>query len=71
MGQHQRGQPLLTQYNTFGVQWGPSTITFYFDGAAYYTVPTPSDFHQSMYMLANLAVGGNWPGSPNWRELAI
>ena len=57
------GANLYTQYNTFGVQWGPNTITFYFDGKAYYTVPTPSDFHQSMYMLANLAVGGNWPGN--------
>jgi len=55
---------LYSQYNTFGVDWEPDAVTFYFNGSAYARMATPSDFHQPMYMLANLAVGGNWAGAP-------
>ncbi|MGI4955417.1 MAG: carbohydrate-binding domain-containing protein [Janthinobacterium lividum] len=58
------GANLYTQYNTFGVDWEPDTITFYLNGTAYASTKTPSDFNQPMYLLANLAVGGNWAGAP-------
>ena len=58
------GANLHTQFNTFGVDWEPDTLTFYFDGVAYQTVATPAGFDQPMYMLANLAVGGHWVGAP-------
>lgn len=58
------GANLYAQFNTFGVDWEPHTITFYFNGVAYATAPTPADYHQPMYMLVNLAVGGNWAGAP-------
>jgi beta-glucanase (GH16 family) len=51
-----------TGYHTYGVDWQPDFITFYTDGQQLYRVKTPSDMHKPMYMLANLAVGGNWPG---------
>src|SRR6185437_9098366 len=35
---------------------------FYFDGNSVYQTPTPADMNQPMYMIANLAVGGTWPG---------
>ena len=49
-------------YNTYGVLWTPQTLTFYYDGKAVARTPTPSDFAQKMYMIANVAVGGTWPG---------
>jgi beta-glucanase (GH16 family) len=52
-------------YHTFGVDWGPQVITWYFDGAAAMQIATPADMHGPMYMIANLAVGGYWPGSPD------
>ncbi|MGI4944255.1 MAG: carbohydrate-binding domain-containing protein [Janthinobacterium lividum] len=58
------GANLYTQFNTFGVDWEPDTLTFYFNGVAYQTVATPASFDQPMYLLANLAVGGHWVGAP-------
>jgi beta-glucanase (GH16 family) len=49
-------------YNTYGVLWTPQTLTFYYNGKAVARTPTPSDFAQKMYMIANVAVGGTWPG---------
>jgi len=58
------GANLYTQYNTFGVDWRPDTITFYLNGQSYASMATPAEFSQPMYLLANLAVGGNWAGAP-------
>ena len=52
-------------YHTYAVDWEPNTITYYFDGQQVYQTATPADMHKPMYMLANLAVGGYWPGDPN------
>ncbi|MGE5538951.1 MAG: family 16 glycosylhydrolase, partial [Gemmatimonas sp.] len=50
-------------YHTYGVDWEADKITYYIDGQQVYQVTTPSDMNKPMYMLANLAVGGNWVGS--------
>jgi hypothetical protein len=42
-------------YHTYGVDWEPDTITFYVDGQAVGSKPTPSDMHSPMYFMANLA----------------
>ena len=52
-------------FHTYGVDWEADKITWYFDGKQVYQVDTPADMHKPMYVMANLAVGGNWPGSPN------
>jgi beta-glucanase (GH16 family) len=50
-------------YHTFGVDWEADKVTYYFDGKAVYQVDTPADMHKPMYMIANLAMGGGWPGN--------
>jgi len=58
---------LSTTYNTYGVMWTPTSITFFFDGIQVgTTIAVPANFSQQMYMLVNLAVGGigSWPGTP-------
>ena len=56
----------LTQgYHRYGVLWTPTTLTYYFDGKEVAQAATPADLNKPMYMLANLAVGGNWPGAPD------
>ncbi len=63
-------EKLSAGYHSYGMDWTQSGITFYLDGRATYSMATPSDVNTPMYMVLNLAVGGNWPGSPdattNW-----
>lgn len=49
----------------YGVDWQADTITWYLNGQQVHQVGTPADMHDPMYMLANLAVGGSWIGSPD------
>ena len=66
------------EYHNFAVQWEPGRINWYLDGALFFTesqwysvtegrgqVPYPAPFDQPFYIILNLAVGGDWPGSPH------
>ena len=59
-----------TGFHDYGVLWTPQTITFYFDGRALFSAPTPADMNSPMYMIVNLALGGSWAGpvsaATNW-----
>ena len=52
-------------FHTYGVLWTAETITWYIDGIAVGSVDTPKDMHEPMVMRVNLAVGGDWAGSPD------
>jgi beta-glucanase (GH16 family) len=56
---------LSSGYHTYGMDWQADKISFYFDRRRIFEVATPSDMHDPMYMIANLAVGGDWPGEPD------
>ncbi len=51
--------------HTYGVDWNPQKIAFYFDGVKMGEMATPATMKIPMYMIANLAVGGHWVGDPN------
>jgi Beta-glucanase/Beta-glucan synthetase len=67
-----RNEIFADSFHTFAVQWEPDVIRFYCDKVNYKTV-TRADlpegtkwvFDQPFYLLLNVAVGGNWPGSPD------
>lgn len=59
-----------TSFHIFGIEWGPEFINFYVDDILYNQI-TPGDvtgdwvFNKPFFILINLAVGGNFVGSPN------
>lgn len=67
----------LTQFHTYGIEWEPDEIRWYFDGQHFHTETSASwytdaaqgnpraPFDQYFHFLLNVAVGGNWPGYPD------
>jgi beta-glucanase (GH16 family) len=53
------------QFHRYGVLWGPERISIYVDGSLVTSEKTPANYHQPMYFIANLAVGGEWPELPD------
>ncbi|WP_440065817.1 ricin-type beta-trefoil lectin domain protein [Streptosporangium sp. OZ121] len=65
------GQAFADAFHTFTVDWEPGAVTWYVDGVQY-SRKTPADtrgnpwvYDHPFFMILNLAVGGNWPGSPD------
>ncbi|HUZ13426.1 MAG TPA: glycoside hydrolase family 16 protein [Caulobacteraceae bacterium] len=52
-------------FHTFALSWGRRWMVWYVDGVEVARHPTPADMHEPMYLIANLAVGGKWPGPPD------
>lgn len=52
-------------FHTYGALWLPDRIDYYVDTAKVATIPLPEPLEEPMFMLANLAVGGGWPGDPD------
>ena len=56
-------------YHQFGMEWTPNEITYLLDDVVYKTVSIDNEgmkeFDRSFYLILNVAVGGNWPGSPD------
>ena len=55
----------------FSVIWEEDQITWYVDDQQYFQVsktslsPDNYPFNEDFFFLFNVAVGGNWPGSPD------
>ncbi len=56
---------LSVGFHTYGLDWTDKTITFSIDGVVTGSVTTPDALKATMYLLANLSVGGLWAGDPN------
>lgn len=57
---------LSRDWHVYGVDWSPEAIVWYLDGVEvfrYEQVDRIPD--EPMYIIVNLAVGGNWPGDPD------
>jgi beta-glucanase (GH16 family) len=59
-------------FHLFAVEWEPREIRFYVDDTLYETQTVDSissgkhwTFDHPFYLLLNVAVGGDWPGSPD------
>ncbi|MBR6222392.1 MAG: family 16 glycosylhydrolase [Lachnospiraceae bacterium] len=67
-----------SEYHTFAIEWEPGAIRWYCDGEQYFEAndwftkvdgeeekPYPAPFNQPFHVILNVAVGGDWPGSPD------
>ncbi|MGE5566531.1 MAG: glycoside hydrolase family 16 protein [Parcubacteria group bacterium] len=52
-------------FHTFAVAWDPRELVWYIDGREAARKPTPPGVDQPMFLIANLALGGYWPGDPD------
>jgi beta-glucanase (GH16 family) len=66
------GQRFSDAFHVFAIEWESNAIRFYVDANLYQT-RTPANvpagarwvFDHSYFILLNVAVGGDWPGSPD------
>lgn len=67
------GHRFADDFHIFAVEWEPNSIRFYVDNDLYAT-RTPADlpkgahwvFDHPFFIILNLAVGGKWPGPPDF-----
>lgn len=62
-----------TDFHVFGIEWSENQVSWYVDNILYNQITRKKVeqaggewvFNQSFFMILNLAIGGNLPGSPN------
>ena len=66
------GQNFADEFHLYAVEWEPGTIRFYVDTNLYSTFNSSQwpaggtwEFGHPFFIILNVAVGGNWPGSPD------
>lgn len=69
-GEYQLDQGIFADsFHTFSIEWTDTYIKWYMDGIEYHVASITEDYltelHNEFFILLNIAVGGNWPGSPN------
>ena len=70
------GQNFADDFHLYAIEWEPGTIRFYVDTHLYATFAAsqwpaggPWSFDHPFFLILNLAVGGDWPGSPDDRTV--
>ena len=66
------GQKLSDDFHVYAVEWEPGAARFYLDSNLYATFAAPQwpaggtwVFDHRFFLILNVAVGGDWPGSPD------
>lgn len=63
------GEPLANNFHIYEIDWSSTTVVGKIDGKQFYyydiTSPNCDAFRLPFFILLNLAVGGNWPKSPD------
>jgi len=64
-GERIAASDLSAGWHTYAVDWSPQRIVWYLDGVAKWWVEDPSVIsNEPMYLILNLAVGGDFAGAP-------
>jgi beta-glucanase (GH16 family) len=56
---------LSREWHVYGLLWQPHALAWYLDGVQQWRYAGPGIPDEPMYLLINLAVGGEWPGDPD------
>ncbi|WP_202842625.1 glycoside hydrolase family 16 protein [Luteimonas saliphila] len=71
-GTHDLGERADAGYHVYAMEWDSQGVRWFVDGQPFYGVTRaqveargPWVFDQPFFVLLNVAVGGNWPGSPD------
>ncbi|WP_378949789.1 family 16 glycosylhydrolase [Mesorhizobium sp. ANAO-SY3R2] len=66
VGSNIRTVDLSADWHVYGLEWRPDAVIWYLDGKeAWRYQNAPGIPNEPMYLLLNLAVGGDWPGAPD------
>jgi beta-glucanase (GH16 family) len=52
-------------FHVFAIEWDSTSFQWYVDGKKYFSATKGAPFDKRFHLLLNVAVGGNWPGSPD------
>lgn len=52
-------------YHLFSLEWTADSLKWFIDNKQYFSHATFQPFDKRFHLLLNVAVGGNWPGSPD------
>ncbi|MEY3591243.1 MAG: hypothetical protein RLZZ38_196 [Bacteroidota bacterium] len=56
-------------FHVFSIEWDANSIHWLLDNVQYHSIDTSpaemSEFREKFFIILNVAVGGNWPGSPD------
>jgi beta-glucanase (GH16 family) len=66
VGESWSGPDFSADWHTFAINWQPEALVWYVDGVERWRYDDKAHIPSvPMYLLANLAVGGDWPGPPD------
>jgi beta-glucanase (GH16 family) len=58
------GPDFSSDFHQFAIEWSPRAIVWFVDGVERFRSKKPIP-RGKMYLLVNLAIGGDWPGAPD------
>lgn len=65
-GHETSGADLSQDWHVYGLEWSPEAIVWFLDGVEQWRFTDQAAIsNEPMYVLMNLAVGGDWPGDPD------
>jgi beta-glucanase (GH16 family) len=70
-GTNYLNESVSANYHVYAIEWNSTSVRWFMDGVQFYSVSKSQVqsfgnwvFDHPMFVILNVAVGGNWPGSP-------
>ena len=59
------GRTFADDFHLFSFEWSADSLKWFVDRSLYHTERNGPPFDKRFFLILNVAVGGNWPGSPD------